>query len=174
MTSPPRKPLLDVLYGAQQVAAWAQSTYPQEPPRLLVSAMLVPKNDRDDTIQRVTARSRRGVFLATDERFVFRTALWMPMNVGFMLVALGCFGLWLGGGGLPAMMLAAFGVAGVIQRRPYHLEIPSEQVKSVILHNTAGVSGAYHTLILHTANASYQVVMTAALPEAARDFLLEV
>jgi hypothetical protein len=152
--------LLGWLYSAPGLAARLQAAHPDETLHFTSGAMLIPKGDQSDDIQRITSVARRGAFAMTDGRLVFVTSLWMPLNVLFMGIGLASIGFWFNGGGLPAMMLAAFGIAFVIRRRPYRLELPRETVTRVAVKSVGGMTGGYHTLIVHTADAAYQVVTT--------------
>jgi len=163
--------LLGWLYGEPLLRRRLANTHPGEQPVYTTGAMLVPKDDQDDEVQRITRRARRGAFAVTRERLVFLTSLWMPLNVLFMAIASVSVVFWLRGGGFPAVMLAAFGVAWVIQRRPYRLELPIDEVERVTIKAVDGATGGYHTLIVHTAEAAYQIVTTDAMDADTRAFL---
>ena len=122
--------------------------------------MLMPKTKKDDSLQRISSVAKRGAFVVTDGRLVFVTSLWMPLNVLFMAISVGSISFWFNGGGFPAVMLAAFGVAFVIRRRPYRLELPMDEIKRIAVKGVGGITGAYHTLQVHTADKTYQIVTT--------------
>lgn len=168
MTQAPKSHWLNWLYGVGQVQRRILQEHPNEPIHFASGAMLVPKQKPDDHLQRVTASARRGVFVATSERLVFETSLFMPFNVLFMVAGLGSLLLWLNGGGFPAILLAAIATATIIRRRPYRLELPQATIQRIVLKNVDGLTGPYHSLIVHTQAASYQVIATNPLPADVR------
>lgn len=161
---------LDRLYGTALVQRQVEQAHPDETLIYLSGAMFIPKNERDDSMQRITMTAKRGAFVATSERLVFETAMFMPMNVLFMAGALGSFILWGFGGGFPAVMLAALATASLIRRRPYRVELTRETTAEIVLHAITGPTGDYHSIIIHGVDASYQVVTTAPIPPHIQTF----
>jgi hypothetical protein len=166
--------LLGWLYSAPGLAGQLQAAHPDETLHFTSGAMLVPKNKRDDEIQRITGNTKRGAFAFMDGRLVFVTSLWMPLNVLFMGIALASIGFYVNEPNFPALMLAAFGVAFVIRRRPFRLEIPVEKVERVVVKAVGGMTGSYHTLIVHTPEKTYQIITTDVMDKDVRDRLTTI
>ncbi len=171
---PTNNTLLGWLYGVPQMRRRVANRYPSERLVMASGAMLIHKKTADDVIQRVTSNARRGVFVATPQRLLFVTLLWMPMNIMYMVMTAASLVFWVRGGGLPAAILAAFGVAWLVRRRPYRLHLTLADVGGVSVNEVGGMTGGYHTLIIHTEGASYQVVTTDTIDEEARLFFLNL
>jgi hypothetical protein len=147
--------LVGWLYGVPRLVRQIQQQHPDETIHFQAGAML----------SQDTGPERRGAVVLTQTRVLFSVSWMTPLNLMVLAVTTGSLALWANGGGLPMAVLAAFGVAWLVRRWPYHVEIPLDDGTTIAVEPVEGMTGAYHRLRIQSGAGNYVLTTATAVSE---------